>query len=276
MLLLIAAINLLFSIRLVSASESSAISNEFMADSDQEWVELYVEGDTIDFIKEYWIDDDENFEEDSGTGKKKSLKDISLENKPFLYIEFKSFLNNSGDQVVLFTKEGTIVDRYSYEENPGKDISIGRSPDKTGSFGILSLSTKGSNNAVIATPTPTVTPTSTNTPVPTKTPSPTKVPTVTKVLSPTKTSTPSEVPETEDPYSTPKKSTPTHRQNVSHVLGSSSIRRMEDATNEELISSEPGELEGSNRVIQNIFLVLGGVCMVGMTVSAFIIQRRNT
>jgi outer membrane biosynthesis protein TonB len=114
-------------------------------------------------------------------------------------------LNNSGDFVVLFSPEGVIVDQYQYNQDPGVDISIGRSPDKTGDFKLLQSLTKGdANSDPIPTPTPTPTPqptatptpgpTSTPAPAPTSTPTPTPKPTATPTPKPTSTPAPTLIP----------------------------------------------------------------------------------
>lgn len=125
-----------------------------------------------------------------------------------------SFLNNSGDYVVLFDSAGNVVDQYQYTSDPGRDIAIGRSPDGTGEFQILDSATKGQpNSSPQSTPTeaPTTTPipaTPTYTPTPTKTPTSTPTP---RTPTPTKTPTPTPSPKTPTPTKTPTpiKSSPT-------------------------------------------------------------------
>lgn len=175
------------------AMASDVVINEFLpspSSGNSEWVEFY-NPDGVD-ISTYWLDDDADFNIDSGTSSKKSLSTLNISNINYPYIEISSFLNNSGDNVVLFTSDGTIVDQYQYIQNPGTDISIGRYPNGTGSFIVLSVMTKGSANSDPPTPTPTNIPTPTITPAFTKTPTPTKVPTptVTPKISPTIFNTP--------------------------------------------------------------------------------------
>jgi len=64
----------------------------------------------------------------------------------------------------LFDKFGNKVDSYQYTANPGRDVSIGRYPDYSGNFFILSYSTKGDANAPPVTPTPSPTPSPTSSP----------------------------------------------------------------------------------------------------------------
>jgi hypothetical protein len=149
---------------------------------NKEWVELS-NPDNID-LANYWIDDDTSFTDDAGGSSKKSLSGLMQgKDATHPYIETSSMFNNSGDYVVLFDESGTIIDQYQYADDPGSDISIGRSPDGSGSFQILASATQGDTNTSpqpTATPTQPPQPTATNTPRPTHTPTPTKTPTLTK------------------------------------------------------------------------------------------------
>ncbi len=165
--------------------------NELVPNSSVEWVELFNASDSAEYLRQYFIDDDLSFTSDSGSGAKKALVDLNITNVMYPYFETSSFLNNSGDWVVLFDSQGVIVDQYQYDEDPGGDISLGRSPDGTGAFATLSVATKGSQNAAIRpspTTTPTSTPTDTPQPTSTQTPSPTATskPTSTRAPSPTR------------------------------------------------------------------------------------------
>jgi len=170
--------------------------NEFVAhpSSSVEWVEFYNPDHTD--MSGYYVDDDTDFANDSGSSTKKSLSTLNNTNPEFPYIELSSVLNNTGDYVVLFDGSGNIVDQYNYDSDPGVDTAIGRSPDGTGAFAVLAASTKGSaNSPVLPTPTPTPTdvpsPTPTTKPSPTNTPSPTpKTPTATPTLKPSSTPRP--------------------------------------------------------------------------------------
>jgi len=175
---------------------AQVVINEFLVNPNPEWVEFYNASDSAEFLKTYWLDDDENFNDDIGSSGKKLLADLSIDNPIYPYFELNSFLNNAGDYVVLFDSEGNEVDFYQYDANPGDGLSIGRSPDGSGDFIILETSTKGfANSLPLPTPTstPTVTPTPTNTPAPTNTPKPTatpKPPIATSTPTPTLTPTP--------------------------------------------------------------------------------------
>lgn len=194
-----------------SAYGADVVINEFLANPTspgKEWVEIY-NPSHID-VKDYFIDDDESFSDDVGSGSKKSLSGSQNSSSEFVVLEFSSFLNNSGDNVVLFDQNGTILDKYNYSGDPGKDITIGRSPDGNGSFTTLADATKGSPNAKEATPTLTETPTPSKTPSPTKLPTPTKTPTPTRIPTVTKTPT-SIVHSYPSPTSTP---TPNRGENI--------------------------------------------------------------
>lgn len=149
---------------------SSALINEVMispSSGNSEWVELY-NPDNLD-LSTYWIDDDTSFSEDSGSSSKKSLASIISNNQTYPYIELSSSIfNNSGDFVVLFSSDGTLVDQYEYTSNPGTDVALGRSPDG-GSWSTLASISKGSTNGSSSTPTPSPTPAPTETPTPTPT-----------------------------------------------------------------------------------------------------------
>lgn len=152
-----------------------------------EWVEFY-NPESID-LTTYYIDDDLDFNSDLGSGSKKSLASINALNLLFPFFECSSFLNNDEDYVVLFSFDGQIIDQYQYIKDPGKDVSIGRFPDGLGEMAVLVSSTKGLENSVL----PTLTPTNTQAPTPsnTSTPTPKPSPTATKAptLAPTKTPT---------------------------------------------------------------------------------------
>ncbi len=152
-----------------------------------EWVEFY-NPESID-LTTYYIDDDLDFNSDLESGSKKSLASINALNLLFLFFECSSFLNNDEDYVVLFSFDGQIIDQYQYIKDPGKDVSIGRFPDGLGEMAVLVSSTKGLENSVL----PTLTPTNTQAPTPsnTSTPTPKPSPTATKAptLAPTKTPT---------------------------------------------------------------------------------------
>lgn len=172
---------LLFVFTFIFTSEVSAqvVINEFMPDASTEWIEFHNASSSAEYIKNYWIDDDSDFNNDSGSSSKELLTNLNISNIAFPYFEMSSFLNNGGDHVVLFTPDGTFVDQYVYDSNPGDDVSIGRNPDSTGAFTILETPTKGSaNSGPKSTPTPEPTSASDPTSVPVSTEASTPVPTV--------------------------------------------------------------------------------------------------
>lgn len=184
--------------------------NEFVPNASVEWVELYNASDSAEYLKQYFIDDDQSFTSDSGSGTKKALTNLNVTNVTHPYFEVSSFFNNAGDWVVLFDPKGAIIDQYQYDEDPGSEISLGRSPDATGTFAILRSATKGSQNDDILLPTPTHTPTSAPTQTPTPNPTATASPTNTSTPTPGNTLVPT------------KKQTPTlhpTRTYVSDILG---------------------------------------------------------
>ncbi len=175
----------IFAFTFPSEVSAQVVINEFVPDASTEWVEFHNASSSAEYIKSYWLDDDSDFTNDSGSSSKKQLTNINISNVTFPFFEMSSFLNNGGDYVVLFAPDGTFIDQYVYDSSPGYDVSIGRSPDSTGSFTILETPTKGSaNSGPKFTPTPesTSTPNPTSTPIPTSssTPKPTVTATATK------------------------------------------------------------------------------------------------
>lgn len=156
-------------------ADTPPVINEMLAHpsgSNKEWVELYTNGTDL---KNYWIDDDTDFASDTGSSTKKQMTTViqGSDEHHILYELSSSIFNNDGDTVALFTPDGQLVDQYHYSSDPGVDISIGRTPDATGGFSVLTNATRGSANSVAKPPdTPTPAPTT----KPTKAPSPTKTP----------------------------------------------------------------------------------------------------
>jgi hypothetical protein len=131
------------------------VINEFVPNGSPEWVEFYNSSESAEYIKEYYIDDDLSFADDTGSASKKILSSLNTSNPTYPYFEISSSLfNNSGDFVVIFDQSGSIIDQYQYTLDPGKDISIGRYPDNNGGFGVLPFLTKGDGNPAFATSTP--------------------------------------------------------------------------------------------------------------------------
>ena len=165
-----------------ASADNTIVINEVMVDpvSGNEWVEFYIPENTS--IEQYWIDDDIEFDSDGGS-KIKQITDADVNDTGYYVYETSGVFNNSGDTVVLFDSEGAIVDQFVYEENPGKGVTFGRSPDRTGSFALLDSATKGYENS---TPKPTSTPIPTPTEKPSSTPKPSKTPVPTKESKSTK------------------------------------------------------------------------------------------
>ncbi|MBA3723923.1 MAG: lamin tail domain-containing protein [Candidatus Levybacteria bacterium] len=138
----------------------------------KEWVEFYVTDASE--LKSYWIDDDTDFANDIGSAKKSLDTVLQGNTSQHYFIELSaSMFNNSGDTIVLFKFDGTMVDQLSYSDGPGYDVTMGRTPDVNGTFHYLSTTTRGSPNSG---PRPTVTPTPQPTETPTKQPVATKEP----------------------------------------------------------------------------------------------------
>lgn len=195
-------LNILIGVLLICSLLTSAqayagvVINEFMPDADQEWVELYNPESGADYLKEYWLDDDTVFDDDAGTSSKRHLTNLNTADPKFPFIALTSnMFNNSGDTVAIFDADGNLIDHYQYSANPGKNISIGRTPDQIGGFSILLTATPGSaNSGPLPTSTPTPTPTPAPTPSPTPTPTPTPTPKPTGTPTPTPKPSPTKVP----------------------------------------------------------------------------------
>ncbi len=172
-----------------SQANAQVVINEFVPDASPEWVEFNNASDSGEYLKSYYVDDDEDFNSDSGSSPKKILTNLNISNIKYPYVELtSSIFNNTGDWVVLFDPLGNVVDKYHYNSNPGSGISIGRYPDGTGNFVVLAHATEGlSNSEPLATPTlsPTLTPTPSPTSTPTVIPTPTPTPTPVKTPIPT-------------------------------------------------------------------------------------------
>ncbi len=128
----------------------------------------------------YWIDDDADFVSDSGSSAKKQITAVvqGADSRHSILELSSSMFNNDGDSVALFSLDGVLLDHYQYSNDPGEDISIGRSPDGAGGFALLTNATRGSANSQPKPPdTPTPEPTSKPTRVPTETKTPTSIPT---------------------------------------------------------------------------------------------------
>ena len=113
--------------------------------------------------------DDIDFVSDSGNSSKKQLtaSNLNVSNPTLPYATLSSSMFNdtcgsSCDYVALFSPDGSIADQFQYTsemiEQEGK--TIGRSPDGSDAFTVLSSQTKGSQNS-IPQPSPTPTPQST-------------------------------------------------------------------------------------------------------------------
>jgi len=237
------------------------VINEFVlapGTGNPEWVELYNASDSADYLKSYYLDDDTSFDSDTGNSAKKLLTNLNISNPHYPFFIFTSaILNNDGDSVVLFDPSGAVVDQYAYYDNPGSDVAIGRYPDQTGTFALLSSSSQGQTNAApVPTPTFTPPPAPTNTPTSTPTVTPTRTPTQT----PTKTPTPTVKP------SATATSMPSLIASVSAVLG---------ATDSPEIASVEADTKTKTSVQPLIISLLFVGIGCGILSLVFVWQKRN-
>jgi len=234
--------------------KAQVVINEFIANGTPEWVEFYNSSPSADYIKNYYLDDDQNFLDDTGSGTKKLLTSLNTLNPTFPYFETTSFFNNSGDWIILFDQNGMMLDQFQYTSDPGRDFPIGRFPDSTGSFLMLSYSTKADGNSSPPTPVPTPTPTPVNiTPTPNPTPTKTALPTAT----PTKTPKPT-------PGSTP--------QGAEQVSTTSAILGIETNTTTPYPTPSSDQAENNkNKIgILPFVLIIGGIGFIAVPISSII------
>lgn len=246
--------------------------NEFVCDSQTEWIELYNSSPSAEYLKNYFIDDDTDFADDIGS-KKKQANSLNILDIKFPYIEISSFLNNSGDSVVIFNSDGEIVDQYSYQNCPGENISIGRYPDGNGGFLILTTSTKGAANVYSPTPTPSPLPTPTPTSNPTVYVTATAVPTKTPSVIPTKTPSPTAF-STKSASPTPNISnSPTTR----YELFPSNTPKILGIKSEEYGEQEKSEQEShlsSGLIVSYILLFVGFTMLVSAPIWFYVSARK--
>lgn len=174
---------------------NSVVLNEIMPHPSpgSDWIEIY-NPTSSDIDISNWILVD-------SISTMKTLSD-SIAANGFITFDVRNRLNNPGDSIYLKDANGTTIDNYSYNTDPGINISFGRSPDG-GGWSILATSSKGNNNGESA-PTPTPAPT----PSPTPNPSPSPLSTFTPSPTPTNTLSPSKITSQKTPTPSSNKATP--------------------------------------------------------------------
>ncbi len=242
-----------------SYSHAQVVINEFLPNSATEWVEFYNSSSSAEFLKNYYVDDDLDFTNDVGS-KIKQLTELDITNITYPLINFSSFLNNSGDTIALFDPNGALIDKYEYNSDPGKEISLGRYPDQSGSFGILISLTKGLANTAIQTASP----------EPIKTNSPTSVPVTpipTSVKTPSATVTSTRIP-TSKPTVSPKPSVfKTATEKKVDDLGITDVSSTVDINNvlglASVASDSPERSNNKNR-LPAIFIIIAGIILIAV------------
>ncbi|PIN95560.1 hypothetical protein COU56_01230, partial [Candidatus Pacearchaeota archaeon CG10_big_fil_rev_8_21_14_0_10_31_9] len=134
---------------------SKIIINEFVSDSNEEWIELYNTGDTDVNLNGWTIEDN--------TGSKYNLSG-SINGNGFLVIDDYTFqLNNLGD-ILILKHSNSVIDSVAYgnyndgnvDDNlpaPGDEESLGRVVDGSEEWQIFSLTTRNlPNNADVIPP----------------------------------------------------------------------------------------------------------------------------
>lgn len=171
MVKVLSAVFLLFFIFTAEAS-AQMIINEFIPNpvgddgGGHEWVEFINSGSQDVDLSEYYFDDDNNFDDDSGLSGKIQLSGI-LTPDSLCFLSLSSYLNNNGDNPTLFKVDKSIIDNYAYSSSSeGKSFS--RVPDG-GAWQSNQEPSKVATSCQSLVASPTVTPT--NTPGPTSAPS---------------------------------------------------------------------------------------------------------
>lgn len=191
--LFILTIFLFFGFRPVFAD--SVVLNELMPHPSpgSDWIEIYNPTSSDINLSNWTLVD--------STSKIKTLSG-NIPPNGFITLDITNRLNNAGDSIYLKDVGGASIDNYSYDSDPGINISFGRSPDG-GNWTILSVSSKGSSNGTPA-PTPSPTPTPTPSPTPTSSPASSKAKTtITTTKTPAPTINPTTPPSTQDTTTTP-------------------------------------------------------------------------
>ncbi|MBI5465320.1 lamin tail domain-containing protein [Candidatus Gottesmanbacteria bacterium] len=269
---LIASAIFLFSPKVIFAQ---VVINEILPNptSGNDWVELYNNSDQEVNISN-WILDDEG----TTTDMLKIPEGTTIGTKGFKSFYVSNRLNKSGDTIYLYLPDKTeTIDSYKYTSNPGDDVSFGRFPDGSDTWGSCSPTFETTNNCVVATPTPTPTPSPTPSPSPTPTPKPTSTPRPSPTSTPTKSLT---SPSTISPSPTGQ----ILATGISLVLGetkigSPSLLATETASQMatvEAIPTQEATLSGWRKFFPKILLGFGALAILAMIISAFLIQRRKT
>ena len=174
---LVILLNLVFICFFPKPVFAEVVINEFLPKSSQEWVEFYNKGPLTEDLSNYFFDDDNDFNSDSGSSPKFKLAGI-LAPGTTCYWNVNSYLNDNGDTPTLFYSDGNLVDSYSYTTTV-TDKSYSRIP-YGGDWQSDQEPSKSAVECLSLVPslTPTLTPTLTP-PTPTLTPRPTSTPTLT-------------------------------------------------------------------------------------------------
>lgn len=158
------------------ATPGSVVINEFVADpasGGNEWIELWNRTDFLLDLHAWKLED--------GAGTIRTLN-VLVGPGPHVVELTTSKLNNSGDLIVLSDALGTAIDSVAYgswddgnasDNAPAPDDgeAVGRSPNASGTFAVLSAPTPGAANSEPAAPAvtenqPTTTSSGTNLPIP--------------------------------------------------------------------------------------------------------------
>lgn len=235
----IPALILIFSIFIFSFSPVFADAvkiNEIIAhpSSGPDWIELFNPNSNVVDVGNWTLSD--------STSVIKTLTG-TVPGYGYTVFEVSTRLNNDGDTITLKDEKQNEIDKVNYDQDPGLDISLGRSPDGE-TWGVLATTSKGGQNGSLLAPTSTPTPSPTPTSTPANTPTPTKSPTFTPTPKPTTlTPTPTTASTlTSTPSSSAKKS---------------AVEETDDAKIPENLLAENQEVQGESTSISPTPLVEG-------------------
>lgn len=251
-----------------SKVSAQVVINEFSPASDPEWVELFKTQDGQLSLDDCTLHLDDNL---SGSQKIVFTSSDNIgENENFFLINkgdynwTSNWLNNNGDKVSIICSWGSDVVSYGNQDGaslgkPDSSESIGRSPDGTSQFYVLTNQTPGVPNSPPPTPTPN--PTSTPIPEPTIINTPTSKPTPT--LTPTKAPAPTIKAVLTDRPETSNIDKNQDRNSENTVLG---LRNeLSPAPTPPLEEDEKGKFP-----LGAVFLILGGLAFMGAASYPFV------
>lgn len=262
--------------QVISKIYAKVIINEIYTSETHDWVELYNTSTESAVLDNYRLQDKK-----SEGGVNTHPLEGKIDRNSYKVIDLSNSLNNSGDvvELILIGNSDQTLESIGYGENqsicvPTGNQSIGRYPDNSSQFTLLSSYTRESpNNSsqpanCAVSPTPSCTPTHTPTKTPTHTPVPTNAPT----SIPTSTSSPT--PTHKSVNSAIKTPTPTPKKNPKDINIEPSISQSSDSAAVLGLETDGQNSSGSKFILKpvTISLLLTGIGCALLSF-VFIIQK---